>query len=138
MSKPKTQANDGSVTEFLESIPDEAQRADARELATLLEEVTGQPPVMWGTAIIGFGSYHYKGASGREGDWMAIGFSPRKGKTTVYCMDGFADHQTDLEKLGPHSTAKSCLYLKSLDGVDRSVLKRILTRSYRTTVAGSL
>lgn len=138
MAKLKTQANDADVDAFIESITDEEQREDARRLVALLSKITKQSARMWGSAIIGFGSFRYTYASGREGDWLTIGFSPRKGKTTIYCMDGFESHQTDLEKLGKHTTAKSCLYITHLGNVDMKVLERILTRSYANTQAGKL
>lgn len=136
MSELKTKPQPGGVPEFLDEIPDANQQADARTLVAMLEEITGQPPVLWGTAILGFDTYRYKYASGREGDWMTIGFAPRKGNTTVYCMDGFGPHEADLEKLGPHKKTKSCLHLKRLSDIDQAVLKRILKRSYANTKAG--
>lgn len=94
-----------------------------------MKDVTGEPPVMWGDSIVGFGTYHYTYASGREGDWPRTGFSPRKQSMTVYCMPGF-QHQRDLlARLGPHKTSVSCLYLRNLDDVDLDVLRAIVARS---------
>jgi hypothetical protein len=95
----------------------------------LMQEVTGELPKMWGDSIVGFGTYHYKGASGREGDWMLTGFSPRKQNLTVYIMTGFQDSQVLLGKLGKHSTSVSCLYIKKLADVDKEVLRELVSRS---------
>ncbi len=132
----KTTENDGDVEAFLASVPREDRRADARTMLELLGRVTGRPPRMWGPSIVGFGSYHYRYASGREGDAAAAGFSPRSASTTVYVMDGFDDYQELLGRLGPHSTGKSCLYLKSLGAVDLDVLEEILDASYRKVSSG--
>ena len=124
-----------SVEAFIAAVPDDARRADARELAGLLAEWTGEPPAMSGTSIVGFGSYRYRYASGREGEAGAAGFSPRKAATTVYLPDGFAAYADLLADLGPHTTSVSCLYLKNLDDVDLSVLETILRRSWETVTA---
>ena len=94
-----------------------------------MEEITETRPLMWGTSLIGFGSYHYVYASGREGDWPVAGFSPRKRDLTIYIMPGFGNYQPLLKQLGPHKTGKSCLYLKRLDDVDTRVLERLIKRS---------
>lgn len=130
MSDIKTTRNTASVDDFINSVSDDQKQSDARKLVKLLEEVTGEKAVMWGASIVGFGSYHYKYASGREADWMAIGFSPRQQNLTIYLMDGFEKYAELLEKLGPHSTGKSCLYLKKLDDADHSVLKELAAQSY--------
>ena len=98
-----------------------------------MAEETGEPPRMWGASIVGFGSYHYAYASGREGDWMALGFSPRKANLTLYLMDGFGGYGELLDRLGKHSTGKSCLYIKRLSDVDVDVLREMVRRSYRHT-----
>jgi hypothetical protein len=117
------------VAAFLESIPDERQRRDASTVAALLEKVTGHAPVMWGTKMVGFGSYHYRYASGREGDTFLVGFAPRGKNLTLYIMDGFTEYAALLERLGKHSTGKSCLYIKRLDDVDVGVLEEIVRKS---------
>src|SRR5512133_3569057 len=98
----KTKVNDASVGEFLNSVADESKRTDSFEILRLMEDVTKEPPKMWGASIIGFGSYHYKGAGGREGDWMLTGFSPRKQNLTLYLMGGFTKFEDLLQKLGKH------------------------------------
>lgn len=128
MTELKTQKNDASVTEFLNGV-DEKRRADCFALVELMEEVTGAPAQMWGAAIVGFGSYHYKYASGQEGDWMLVGFSPRKQNLTLYIMSGFEEYDGLLAKLGKHSTGKSCLYIKRLSDVDADVLRRLVEAS---------
>ena len=129
MADLKTQKNDAHVTEFLDGIANEQQRADAREVAALMQDVTGEPPAMWGASIVGFGSYHYKYASGREGDWMLTGFAPRKQALTLYIMSGFKGEEDLMERLGKYKTGKSCLYVKRLDDVDRDVLRQLVERS---------
>jgi hypothetical protein len=128
-----TVEDDGDVEAFIASVPDETRRSDARTLMTLMERVTGEPARMWGTAIVGFGRYHYVYATGREGDAAAVGFSPRKAATTIYLADGFDGYAEQLDALGPHSTGRSCLYLKRLDQVDLTVLEEMVRRSYAVT-----
>ena len=128
----KTQPTKVDVEAFLAAVPDERRRADARALCSLLSEVTGEPPVMWGTSIVGFGTYHYRYESGHEGDSALVGFSPRKANLVLYLVGGFADrHPKLLEKRGPHTTGKGCLYLKSLADVDLDVLRQLVDRSTR-------
>jgi hypothetical protein len=134
---PKTQPTDASVDAFLDAIEDPQRREDGRAICDLMAEETGEPPRMWGDSIVGFGSYHYSYASGREGDWMALGFAPRKGRLTLYLMDGFSGYQELLERLGPHSTGRSCLHVKRLANVDVDVLREMVRRSYRHTTAQS-
>lgn len=129
MSDLKTQKNDASVTEFLEGVDDPHKRQDSYEILKMMQQITGKPPSMWGPSIIGFGSYHYKYASGREGDWFQIGFSPRKQNLTLYFMDGVGKYQELLGKLGKHSIGKGCLYIKKLEDVDLTVLKRMIAGS---------
>jgi len=127
----KTQKNNASVDAFLKTVPDESQRADCLKLLEIMESATGESAAMWGASIVGFGTYHYKSpATGREADWLRIGFSPRKGKTTIYIMDGFDAYQSLLDTLGKHSTAKSCLYIKHLDDIDIKVLTELIKRSF--------
>ena len=125
----KTKLNDASVEDFINAVEDETIRADCFEIAKLMKQVTKAEPKMWGSSIVGFGSYHYKGASGREGDWMLVGFSPRKQNLTLYIMAGFDDYPELLKKLGKFSTGKSCLYIKKLADVDKKVLKELVSES---------
>lgn len=128
----KTKVNDASVEGFLNSVADEQKRGDCFEILKLMKQVTKETPKMWGSSIVGFGSYHYKGASGREGDWMLTGFSPRKQNLTLYIMGGFDSHKDLLKKLGKYETSVGCLYIKKLDDVDRKVLKELVAGSVRT------
>lgn len=130
MPENKTKATNQSAEEFLAAISDEGRRTDAQRLSALMSELTGLPPVMWGSSIVGFGSYHYRYDSGREGDMAAVGFSPRKAGLTVYLVDGVSRHEELLGDLGPHTTGKACLYLKRLDDVDLGVLRRVIRTSY--------
>jgi len=129
MAELKTKRNKGDVKVFLNSVPDEKKRQDSFKVLELMTEVTGMQPEMWGDSIIGFGSYHYKYASGREGDWMLTGFSPRKQNLTLYIMPGFEKYDQLLSKLGKHSIGKSCLYVKKLEDVDTDVLKELVKQS---------
>jgi hypothetical protein len=129
MAELKTKKNAGNVNEFVASIADPTQQKDAKKLIALMRTASGEKPVMWGATMIGFGTYHYTYASGREGDWFVIGFSPRKRTTTLYILDGFDEHQSLLSKLGKHSTSKSCLYIKKLDDIDIEVLEQLLKKS---------
>ena len=128
----KTIVNDASVEDFLNSVTDEQKRKDCFEILGLMEQVTKEAPKMWGSSIVGFGSYHYKGASGREGDWMLTGFSPRKANLTLYILGGFDSSQDLLKKLGKHKTSVGCLYIKKLDDVDKEVLKELVAESVKT------
>lgn len=127
----KTTATDGDVGAFLDGIADAQRQRDARFLVDLMREVTGQPAVMWGSSIIGFGSRHYRYESGREGDTVAVGFSPRKAQTAVYLTGGLEDYADLLARLGPYTTGAGCLYLKRVDQADAGALRDIVTRSYR-------
>jgi hypothetical protein len=129
----KTQRNDGDVDAFLAGITDERRRRDAQAVCALMREVTGVEPTMWGTSIVGFGDYHYAYASGRSGEWFAVGFSPRKQNLTLYLTGGFDGYTELLGRLGKHSTGKSCLYVKKLADVDADVLRELVTRSYAST-----
>jgi hypothetical protein len=121
-----------SVAEFLAHVPDERRRADARRLCALMQEITGEAPVMWGTSIIGFGTYHYRYASGQEGDSALASFSPRRQALAIYLIGGFENrYQPVLARLGPHKTGKGCLYVKSLDDVDHDALRELIDRSAR-------
>jgi hypothetical protein len=122
----KTKPEKASAAQFIETIEDDETRKDCQKLVKIMKRVTGEPPVMWGTSMVGFGSYHYKYASGREGDYFLTGFAPRKANLTLYVMPGFEAYGKQLGKLGKHKLGKSCLYLDGLDGKDLDVLEEIL------------
>ncbi len=132
MSDPKTKKNDASVVSFLNGVENQKRRTDSFVVLDLMKEVTGEKPTMWGTSIVGFGSYHYKYASGREGDWMKVGFSPRKRNMTLYIMDGFGSYDSLLDKLGKYKTGKSCLYINKLEDVDQTVLRKLVKQSFKS------
>lgn len=132
MAELKTQVNDASVTKYLEGVADERKRRDCFTLLELMTKITKAEPKMWGTSIVGFGSYHYKGASGREGDWFLTGFAPRKKDLTIYLLTGFALPAELLAKLGKHKTGVSCLYVKSLDDVHMPTLRKLITDSVKS------
>ncbi len=115
-----------SVRDFIAGVEPSARRDDAIRLDALFREVTGFNPVMWGPSIIGYGRYHYRYATGREGDFLATGFSPRKSALTIYIMPGYADFGPILKNLGKHKTGKSCLYINKLADIDAAVLKRLV------------
>lgn len=129
-SDAKTLPTKVSVETFVNGLDDERRRREATALIAMMKKVTGENPVMWGPSIIGFGRYHYKYASGREGDAPRAGFSPRSAALTVYCMPGFAAQRDLLDRLGPHKTSVSCLYIRRLDDVDADVLRTIVERSF--------
>jgi len=129
----KTKVNDVSVEGFLNSVADEQKREDCFEVLKLMKQVTKETPKMWGSSIVGFGSFHYKGASGREGDWLLTGFSPRKQNLTLYIMGGFDSHTDLLKKLGKYKTSVGCLYIKKLEDVDKKVLKELVVESVKIT-----
>ena len=129
MSDPQTQSNAASVADFLESVADPRRQREAHQLVALLSDSTGELPVMWGKDIVGFGSYHYRYASGREGDSMLTGFSPRKAKLSIYLMDGVKRHAEQLAQMGPYTNGVSCLYVKSLDALDEEVLSDVIRAS---------
>ncbi len=129
MAQNKTVPTDLSVEDFLNAVPDERKRKDSFAILELMQQVTGLEPTMWGDKIVGFGSYHYKYDSGREGDMMLTGFSPRKQNLSLYIMGGLENYSALLEKLGKHSTGGSCLYIKRLDDVDLQTLKRLIDES---------
>ena len=129
MAELKTKQNAQSVDEFLKAIPDERRRKDCFTVLELMKKATDKEPKMWGEAIVGFGAYHYKYASGREGDWFLTGFSPRKQNLTLYIMSGFEEYDDLLNKLGKHKTGKACLYINKLEDIDLSVLQELVTKS---------
>ena len=129
MAHNKTQPTSQQITDFISGIKDERRRSDCGELLTLMSDITGQDAVMWGPSIVGFGQYHYKYDSGREGDFFLTGFSPRKQALSIYIIPGFEIAPELMEKLGKYKTGKSCLYVKSLDDVDREVLTQLIETS---------
>jgi len=129
-STNKTTATGGDVQAFLAGIGDDQRRRDAEALAELMREVTGQPAVLWGTSIVGFGTYHYRYETGREGDTAAISFSPRAAATTLYLTGAMEEYAGALGRLGPHKLGKGCLYLKRVDQVDPEALREIVALSY--------
>ncbi|MCG3209766.1 MAG: hypothetical protein FOGNACKC_03393 [Anaerolineae bacterium] len=129
MAELKTQPTDQNVAAFLNSIADDKKRQDCLAILGLMEQVMGAPPQMWGDSIVGFGSYHYKYASGREGDWFLTGFSPRKQNITLYIMAGFDQYDALLKKLGKFKTGKSCLYIKKLEDIDLPTLRDLVKQS---------
>jgi len=137
MAELKTQPTKASVRGFIDALEDEGRRKDCRALVKLMREITGEPAVMWGPSIVGFGSYHYKTRSGQEADWFLTGFSPRKRDLTLYIMAGFEPFAGLLEKLGRHKTGKSCLYLRGLDDVDLPTLHELVRLSVERTRAGA-
>ena len=131
MAELKTKLNDASIEDFLNTVEDEQKRKDCFEIVKIMKQVTKEEPKMWGPSIIGFGSYHYKYESGREGDMMQIGFSPRKQNITLYVGLGDNTENPLLKKLGKHTTGKGCLYIKKLADVDKKVLQDLITNSYK-------
>ena len=133
MAELKTKLNDASVEDFLNNVENEQKRKDSFEIIKMMQQATKEEPKMWGPAIIGFGSYHYKYESGREGDMPIIGFSPRKQNLTLYVGLGGDSENPLLKKLGKHTTGKVCLYIKKLADVDRTVLQELINESAKTT-----
>ncbi len=129
MAELKTKKNDQSVENFLSNVSDPSKREDCFEIMRLMQEVTEEEPKMWGDSIVGFGDYHYKYKSGREGDWFLIGFSPRKRNLTLYIMSGFTRYEEILGKLGKHRTGKSCLYINKLSDINKETLTQLATES---------
>lgn len=131
MADQKTKPTGVRVEDFIESVESETRRTDAYHLLRMMKSITGEPPVMWGPSMIGFGSYHYKYASGHEGDSFITGFSPRKASLVVYIIPGFDQYKDYLARLGPHKTGSSCLYIKRLADIDTSILEELIRESYR-------
>ena len=132
MAENKTKPTPQSVSAYIDAIPDQSKRADAKALVKLMQKASGEKPKLWGSSIIGFGSYHYKYGSGREGDMPLIAFSPRKAANVCYGLIGFPGADKLLAKLGKHSTGKGCLYIKRLSDVDPKVLEALATQSLAT------
>jgi hypothetical protein len=129
MAVNKTKPTELSVAAFIDALTDQERRADAKALVKLMENAAGEKPKMWGPSIIGFGNYHYKYESGREGDMPVIAFSPRKAANVLYRTTGFDKAAALLAKLGNHTTGKGCLYIRKLSEVDQQVLKALLVKS---------
>jgi hypothetical protein len=129
MADNKTKPTNASVTAYLASIENDRRRADAGIVCDMMKEVTGEKPRMWGDSMVGFGTYSYKYASGREGEWFVAGFAPRKANLVLYIMSGFKGHAALMKKLGKHKTGSSCLYINKLDDVDMKVLRELVRRS---------
>jgi hypothetical protein len=132
MAENKTKPTKISVAAYIDAIPDEARRSDAKALVKLMQKATGEKPAMWGPSIIGFGSYHYVYESGREGDMPLVGFSPRKPATVLYVRAGSGHLDALLPKLGKHTTGKGCLYIKKLADVDLKVLDAVIAKAVTT------
>lgn len=131
MADNKTQKSKACVADFLNGIADKQRRADCKAVAKMMRAVTGKNAKMWGSSIVGYGTYDYKYASGREGSFFLCGFSPRAQNLVVYVMSGFSQHKTLMAKLGKYSTGKSCLYLKELDDINPKVLQSLTERSVK-------
>ncbi len=128
-AKNKTQPTDASVSRYLAAIEDDDRRRQCQTVCDLMGEITRRPPKLWGTSIVGFGAYHYKYDSGREGSHLITGFANRKQSLTLYIMGGFAEFDDLMARLGPHKTGKSCLYIKDLDAIDMKVLRQLVRKS---------
>ena len=131
MAEMKTKANNASVDKFLSKVKDKSKREDCYKILELMKQVTKEEPKMWGPSIVGFGSYHYKYESGREGDMCLSGFSPRKHNLTIYIMMGVEKDKELIKSLGKFKSAKSCLYIKSLNDIDLKALKKLISNSVK-------
>lgn len=129
MAEQKTKPTGASVTAFIAAIPDPEKRKEIKKVGAMMRRATGARPKLWGTSIVGYGRYHYDYASGRSGDWMLTGYSPRKQALTVYIMTGFAPFAGLLDRLGTFKTGKSCLYIKRLADIDETVLESLIAQS---------
>lgn len=138
MAELKTKENDGDVETFLNAVADNNRREDCFTVLELMKKITNSEPKMWSAGIVGFGNYHYKYESGREGDWFVVGFSPRKGSLTLYIMSGFTNYDELLAKLGKHKTGKSCLHINRLDDVNLDVLAEMIEKSVDAVKNGKI
>jgi hypothetical protein len=136
MAENKTQPNDADPRAFLASLEDPKKRADSEALLAMMERITGEVPVMYGDSIVGFGRYQYRYASGREGEWFRVGFSPRKQSLTLYLMTGFDEYEELLRQVGKVKTGKACLYVKRLSDVDQDALETLIRASYESEAMG--
>ena len=134
MAELKTQRNDGDVNAFIDSVENDIRRRDAETMLEMMGRLSGEKAEMWGTSIVGFGAYTYRPkAGGSLNEWPMIGFSPRKAALTLYILDGTPSSDELLDQLGPHSTGKSCLYIRNLEKVDLDVLEQLITKSIEET-----
>lgn len=131
MAELKTKKNDDDVLAFINGLENEQRKSDCKELLKLFSEITDEQPKMWGSSMIGFGSYHYKYESGREGDWFLTGFAPRKNNLSIYITSGFKEYQDLMKELGKYKTGSSCLYVNKLSDIDTSKLKILVERSVK-------
>lgn len=131
MAELKTRKNKKNVQHFLKAVSDAGRQKDCLTILEMMQKITGEKPAMWGDSIIGFGSYHYRYATGREGDWFFIGFSPRKQSISIYTMCGLESDSDMLARLGKFKTGKSCLYINKLEDINLPVLEKLLTKSVR-------
>lgn len=131
MAQPKTKPTEQDVVKYLESIEDPQRRSDSLAMDRIMREISGELPQMWVPSLVGYGRYHYRYDSGREGDWMATGFSPRKNALTLYIMSGFSNYDALMENLGKYKTGKSCLYVKKLEDVHLPTLKKLIAQSLK-------
>jgi hypothetical protein len=129
MAELKTKSNNGNVTEFLNTIEDSKSKEDCKSIIEIMEKLTGEKPRMWGSSIVGFGIYHYKYASGHEGDWFKTGFSPRKRNLTLYIMSGFDEYENLLNRLVKYKNGKSCIYIKQIEDINLEILKELISAS---------
>ncbi|RTE87501.1 DUF1801 domain-containing protein [Aliidiomarina sp. B3213] len=132
MYEPKTKPNNSSVSSFLAAVKDESKREDCFKLLDLFTEITGCEAKMWGSSIVGFGSYQYQSKSGYQSEWMRTGFSPRAQALSLYIMPGFSEESELLSKLGKYKTGKSCLYVKRLSDIDEEVLRALIVQGFQT------
>jgi len=130
MAENKTQQTDVPVADFLQSVEPERRRLEGERLHAIMREVTGQPGVMWGPTMVGFGDMHYRSAAGREGDWFKVGFSPRKAKLSLYGLKDTAEQIALLPQLGPHTVGVGCVYANRLDALDEQVLRRLIALGF--------
>ena len=131
MAENKTKANEGSVEKFLEGIEDPKRRADCHVIKSIMKDITGSEPKMWGDSIVGFGDYHYKYASGREGDWFLCGFSPRKQSLSIYIMGYLESYSDILADLGKFKNGKGCLYINRLEDINQAALRELIETSIK-------
>jgi hypothetical protein len=129
MAEVKTKPNSNSVAAVIKAVENPKRREDAQVIKKMMDSITGWKPRMWGDSLVGYGEYHYKYASGREGDWFVTGFSPRKQALTVYIMPGFSSYDDLMSKLGKYKTGKSCLYINKLEDIDLKVLEKLVRQS---------
>lgn len=136
MTGNKTIPTNTDVIDFLATLDDDEQRRDSETLVEMMTDISGEPPVMWGTSIIGFGRFRYEYASGREGDWMKIGFSPRKGKISLYVTSDASQFNDELEAVGKHAIGKGCIYITKLADVNIEALRQLIKQAYRKGFLG--